>query len=172
MPERSACGRLGSHTQLSKSDRRLHEADCSAVPGSGLCRRPPGRRPRAETAVRLRGPASEKSAGPAEILHLQKAALIDQTSVASARVGEIPMGLGSRFYIDLTFTGRGKETLARVTRENLGRRLAFLIDGRVVLSPVINSAILDGKAMLEGEFTKTQADELAAKINRALGKKK
>ena len=49
----------------------------------------------------------------------------------------------------------------RVTGENIGKRLAILLDGRVYSAPVIRDAIAGGKAMIEGRFTDQEAKDLA-----------
>ena len=50
---------------------------------------------------------------------------------------------------------------AAITRQNVGRRLAIVIDGELMTAPRINSPIEGGGAVIEGEYTEREASELA-----------
>ena len=56
-----------------------------------------------------------------------------------------------------------------LTKENLNKRLAIVLDGHLYSAPVIRSEISEGKAQITGSFTEEEARELAAKINNAIG---
>ncbi|HWR68461.1 MAG TPA: protein translocase subunit SecD, partial [Desulfomonilia bacterium] len=49
----------------------------------------------------------------------------------------------------------------RITSENVGKRLAIVLDGRVNSAPVIRDAIAGGKAIIEGRFTDEETRDLA-----------
>ena len=72
--------------------------------------------------------------------------------------------------IEIAFTKEGQQRLAEVTGQNIGKRLAIIIDGRPCSVPVIRSVISRGKAMISGKFTKEEAADLAAKISASIGK--
>jgi protein-export membrane protein SecD len=55
----------------------------------------------------------------------------------------------------------GSEELARATAENIGRRLAIVLDGKVMSAPMIPEPIQGGKGWISGQFTDEQAQELA-----------
>jgi len=57
---------------------------------------------------------------------------------------------------------------ARVTRENLQRRLAIIVDGRVLSAPVIISPIETGEAVIAGQFSNREAFEQAAALESPL----
>ena len=61
----------------------------------------------------------------------------------------------------LMFTEDGTAQLARVTAANVGKRLAFVIDGRVVTAPVLRTQITEGEAVIESGFTEEEATQLA-----------
>ena len=77
-------------------------------------------------------------------------------------------GKGEDRILALTFTEEGAEALARVTAANVGKRLAFMVDGRVVTAPVIQSEITGGDAVIEAGFTEQEAEHLAKKLFQAL----
>ncbi|HXK46920.1 MAG TPA: protein translocase subunit SecD [Deltaproteobacteria bacterium] len=64
-------------------------------------------------------------------------------------------------YVSLSFNPDGARVFERVTSENVGRRLAIVLDGKVNSAPVIRDAISGGKAIIEGHFTDEEARDLA-----------
>src|SRR5438093_10811102 len=73
--------------------------------------------------------------------------------------------------IDIEFSQVGRELFAAITKENINKRLAIVLDGQVVSAPVIRSEISEGKAQITGSFTEEEARKLAAKINEAISEK-
>ena len=63
--------------------------------------------------------------------------------------------------VSIRFNNAGAAIFARVTRENVGKRFAMLIDGKVLSAPVINEAIPSGTAQISGNFTVESANSLA-----------
>ena len=61
----------------------------------------------------------------------------------------------------MTLNARGKTVFARVTGENVGRRLAIILDGQVHSAPNIHERIPRGVASITGGFTDTEAKILA-----------
>ena len=62
--------------------------------------------------------------------------------------------------IALTFTQEGAAKMRQATEANIGKHLELVIDDKVVMSPVIRSAISD-KAMLTGDYTRAEAERIA-----------
>jgi RNA polymerase sigma factor (sigma-70 family) len=98
-----------------------------------------------------------------ETFHVQKKVLLDQSAIESASVST--NWVGGR-QIGFTLTPTGKEQFAKITRENMGRRLAIIIDGKVISAPVIQSEIRGGKGNISGNFTEQEANRLAASISK------
>jgi protein-export membrane protein SecD len=63
--------------------------------------------------------------------------------------------------VSLQFTGRGTAQFARVTRANVQRQLAIVLDGRVYSAPTIQEPIPNGRASITGSFTDKEATDLA-----------
>lgn len=101
-----------------------------------------------------------------EVLHLEKAPLMDYTAVRSASLSRDPI-TGSTG-IDIEFSLEGKDLFAAVTKEQLNKRLAIVLDGKIYAAPMIRSEIRDGRAQISGSFTEAEAQQLAAKINEAV----
>lgn len=67
--------------------------------------------------------------------------------------------------IVVEFNEQGKELLGKVTRENLQKPMAIVLDGTVLSSPTIQSEITDGTAQITGQFTRQEARELVQNLN-------
>ncbi len=63
--------------------------------------------------------------------------------------------------VGLEFNSEGAKKFARITGENVGRRLAIILDGKVQSAPRINEPIPSGQASITGRFTIEQAKDLS-----------
>ena len=104
----------------------------------------------------------------AQTLYIQKKVLLDQTDLMSASV--ITNQPAGKPRIQITFTDAGAKRFAKVTRQNIGKRLAIIIDGRLYSAPMIKSEIRGGQAEISGNFSEPEANNLAAKINQSVTK--
>lgn len=59
----------------------------------------------------------------------------------------------------------GAQKFAEVTRENIGRQLAIVLDGEVQTSPKINSEIPGGKGVITGNYTTDEAKKMSTLLN-------
>lgn len=67
--------------------------------------------------------------------------------------------------VSLEFKDEGKQKFAQITKENIGKPLAVLLDGYPITMPTIKSEIKDGNAVISGNFTVEEAKALAIKLN-------
>ncbi len=104
-----------------------------------------------------------------ETLHVQKTPLLDQTAISSAAV-TTNSATGDP-QIEVEFSEAGQELFAAITRENLNKRLAVVLDGHLYAAPMIRSEISGGKAVVSGSFTEEEARALVAKISEAIQSK-
>lgn len=63
-------------------------------------------------------------------------------------------------YVAIEFTGEGAEKFADITGRHIGERLAIILDDVVKSAPVIKTRITGGKAVIEGNFSMEEANEL------------
>lgn len=91
--------------------------------------------------------------------------VLDGTDVksATAQIQEDNSGK-KRNMVSLEMTKEGKKKFADATQKNLGKPIAIVYDGQVISSPTVNSAITNGQAVIEGDFTYEEAEELASTI--------
>jgi preprotein translocase subunit SecD len=66
--------------------------------------------------------------------------------------------------LSFQFNQAGARIFGRYSRENIGRRFAIVLDGRVITAPVIQSAILDGSGQITGNFTVEETTKLAVQL--------
>jgi preprotein translocase subunit SecD len=64
-------------------------------------------------------------------------------------------------YVSLTFDANGARVFERITRENVGKRLAIVLDGVLHSAPQIKEAIAGGRAQISGGFVYEEAVDLA-----------
>jgi preprotein translocase subunit SecD len=67
--------------------------------------------------------------------------------------------------ITLEFDDEGRDLFADITKNNIDKILAIFIDGYPVVTPTISNAILDGQAVMTGDFTVEEAKNLAIQLN-------
>jgi len=60
----------------------------------------------------------------------------------------------------LSFSESGTKKLASITRSSLGRDMAILFNGTVLSAPRVREEIKDGKCMISGKFTESEARQL------------
>lgn len=63
--------------------------------------------------------------------------------------------------VSLVFNDEGKKLFGEITSANIGKTVAIFLDGRPISTPVVQQAITDGKAVISGRFTPTEARDLA-----------
>jgi preprotein translocase subunit SecD len=103
-----------------------------------------------------------------EILNVQKAVLLDRSAVSLATiqteaVSHSPM-------IEVVLTEKGRKAFADITRQSVGKRLAIVVDGKLLAAPRIEMEIPGGRALITGRFSTQEASDLAARINDGVKK--
>lgn len=63
--------------------------------------------------------------------------------------------------VSFKFDNVGGRKFGEVTKNNIGRQLAIVLDNEVISAPVIQSAIMGGSGVITGNFTSEDANELA-----------
>ncbi|MGB8275379.1 MAG: protein translocase subunit SecD [Alphaproteobacteria bacterium] len=63
--------------------------------------------------------------------------------------------------VSFRFDTLGGKMFGDATRENVGKQLAIVLDGKVISAPVIREPILGGNGIISGSFTTEEAKDLA-----------
>jgi preprotein translocase subunit SecD len=105
-------------------------------------------------------PARESTPGqPVRQYLLKKRAAVGGESLTNAqpstdsRTGEV--------VVNFRFDNRGARKFAEITKANVGKPFAIVLDGKVISAPVIREPILGGSGQISGNFTFKSANELA-----------
>ena len=88
----------------------------------------------------------------------------DMVKEASKQVGAMDPNGPSVPYVALEFNEEGTQRFAEATAANVGKPIHIVMDESVISSPVVQTAITDGKGMISGDFTGESAEELASLI--------
>lgn len=67
--------------------------------------------------------------------------------------------------VSLTFKDSGKIKFAKLTKENIGKPVAILLDGYPLTMPTVQTEIIDGNAIITGQFTTEEAKALSVQLN-------
>lgn len=67
----------------------------------------------------------------------------------------------NRPMVSFRFNQKGSVQFGKLTKANVGRPFAIVLDGKVVSAPVIQSPILGGSGIITGQFTVQETNDLA-----------
>jgi preprotein translocase subunit SecD len=114
-------------------------------------------------------PMDFKSGERSETLHVGKNALLDGSAVKSAAVSKDL--ISGEPLVLVVFNDEGTKKFSDITAQNVGKRIAVLVNGKVYTAPRINERISGGRAQIQGKLTTEEAEKLAEIINGAVEKK-
>ncbi len=101
-------------------------------------------------------PGPTATAAPPHYYALMTGADLDTVAVTRDNLGD--------YVIDFTLKEQGKTTFADYTSKHVGEYLAIVLDGKVISSPSVNSAITQGSGQITGGFTYESANALAIQL--------
>ena len=84
--------------------------------------------------------------------------LLEGSALKSAGVSRDQVGMPS---VSFELNSQGANTFAKVTRENIGKQLAIMLDNKEQSAPTINSEINGGSGIITGRFSIEEANNLA-----------
>jgi hypothetical protein len=89
-------------------------------------------------------------------IYLHQEVVVSNDDIAEARIVSIS---ASQYNVSVTLNKTGADKMQAATSGHIGRLLAILLDGQVVMAPVIRSPI-EGSAVITGNLTKAQAERI------------
>jgi len=96
-----------------------------------------------------------------EVVYLDENPILDSNDVLSA-TGKIDNG---QAVIDITFKRKSGKALYAATKMLIEDRLAFVLDGNILVAPVVRAPI--GRSVrLTGDFEKVLVDLIVKRLNR------
>jgi preprotein translocase subunit SecD len=102
----------------------------------------------------------ERTGQRMELYYLLK----DKTLLTGQNLEYAQVKISDRFgepYVGIKFDSQGAKDFDRITSENVGKRLAIVLDGIVHSAPVIKERISGGDAQITGAFSPEEARDLA-----------
>ena len=84
---------------------------------------------------------------------------LDGGSVTDARVQY--GNSGGNPEVSMTMNAEGANTWARLTKDNIGKQIAIVLDGMVYSYPTVQNEISGGSSQITGNFTLEEAEDLA-----------
>ena len=92
--------------------------------------------------------------------------VLEGTDIADAQAGAQQTSTtgATEYVVQLTMTDDGAEKFAQATEENVGQQISIIYDGEVISSPVVQQAIEDGQAVINGMSSYEEAESLASYI--------
>jgi protein-export membrane protein SecD len=93
-----------------------------------------------------------------------KATGLTGKNLKSATVVFQSQGLGEP-QISILFDEEGTKLFAELTKKNLEKTIAILLDGEIISAPTVQSEITNGEAVITGKFTLQEAKKLAQNLN-------
>lgn len=90
--------------------------------------------------------------------------LKNETLMTGDMIKDAQVRIGGNFnepYVSIDMTSRGAKVFGNITEQNVGKRMAIVLDEVVRSAPVIQEKILGGSAQITGSFTHEEASDLA-----------
>ena len=100
-------------------------------------------------------------AGARRRIYLHQETVVTNSDIAQAQV--VQTDAASTYNIGITFTADGAAKMLRASQNHIGRPMAILIDGEVVMAPVVRAAITTSAA-ISGRYTRAEAERIVAGI--------
>jgi SecDF, P1 head subdomain len=103
-----------------------------------------------------------KLAGSDRVIYLLDEVVVTNGDIARSAVA--PGATPSTFNIGIRFNEAGAEKMRRATADHLGKPIAVLIDGEVVMAPTLRSPVSDS-ALISGDFSQAEAERIVNGIS-------
>ncbi len=125
--------------------------DANADPAAGQ-RPPPG-------VEFLRAENERRLDGAPMVYAVRQRVEVEGANLTKASAGTNPQT--GEWIVNFEFDSLGARRFADVTRQNVGRPFAIVLDDKVISAPVIREPITGGRGQISGRFTARDAQDLA-----------
>jgi len=94
-------------------------------------------------------------------IYLHQESILTNADIADAQV--VPGDGANAFSVHLVFNAEGGAKMKRASQDHIGRPIAILLDGAVVMAPVVR-APMSTSAAITGQFTEAEAQRIVGGI--------
>lgn len=91
-------------------------------------------------------------------LVVKKKAILGGDSLTTAAAS---FDQNSQAVVSFSFNSLGSKLFGEITKNNVGKHLAIVLDNKLLSAPTINQPIMGGSGIISGDFTVESANELA-----------
>lgn len=91
--------------------------------------------------------------------------VLDGDVVTDARKSYNQMSGNASPEISMSMNAQGSKDWARITKENIGKSIAIVLDNNVYSYPTVNGEITGGQSSISGNFTNKEADDMVKLLN-------
>jgi preprotein translocase subunit SecD len=130
------------------------------VDEEGSARYTGGEVPEGDEVLSLKARNRETGITTTTPILLKKQTLLSGELLTDARV-KIGGEFGNEPYVAIEFNSEGARIFDKMTAENVGKRIAIILDNTVYSAPVVRERISGGKASITGGFKMDEAKDLA-----------
>jgi protein-export membrane protein SecD len=96
---------------------------------------------------------------PTQKIAIRRRVDVDGADLTDARASNNSQS--GEWVVSFTFNAEGARRFADITRANVNRRFAIVLDDKVISAPVIREPITGGRGQISGQFTAASANDLA-----------
>ena len=97
-----------------------------------------------------------------ETFYLHNEVLVKQHDVESAAV----VNQQERPTVELILTSEGAKKFEELTAQNVGKRCAMVLNGKLLSAPTIRDTISGGRVIINGIFAEAEAEDIANGLNK------
>lgn len=76
--------------------------------------------------------------------------------------------LNSEAVVSISFDNAGREKFREITKRNLQKQVAIVLDNKIVSAPMVQAEITDGNAVITGSKDIKEAQQLAKRLNEGM----
>lgn len=91
--------------------------------------------------------------------------VLDGDVVTDARKSYNQMSGNASPEISMSMNAQGSKDWARITKENIGKSIAIVLDNNVYSYPTVNGEITGGQSSISGNFSNKEADDMVKLLN-------
>jgi preprotein translocase subunit SecD len=94
-------------------------------------------------------------------VYLHTEAVVTNSDISRARI--IQVDHSSQYNVGIEFSPSGSEKIRAATAKHIGKPVAILLDGQVVMAAIVREPIM-GSAMISGDLSKAEAERIVKGI--------
>ncbi|HTW60140.1 MAG TPA: hypothetical protein VMD99_18600 [Terriglobales bacterium] len=102
-----------------------------------------------------------KVSGTDRSVYLHPEAIVTNSNISRAYI--IQVDHSSKYSVGVEFNPSGTEKIGAATARHIGKPVAVLLDGQVVMAPIIRAQIGES-AVITGDFSRTEAEKIVKGI--------